>query len=327
MRLQSSLLDGLVTKEQSGFYWVETSDSTTYICQLRGRLKEDAQSSDIVAIGDRVQFSLREHDGADAKQEGIIEEVAERQSVLSRSVRTIGKRGAGQAEREHVLIANADQALFVFAAAQPQPNFPLLDRFLVAGEQSAIEQLIIVINKVDLEDPSNIDAAFAPYARMGYRLIKTSALNNTGINELQSVLEGKISVFTGPSGVGKTSLLNCIQPGLGRQVKSVSNVTDEGVHTTRDSALVKLASGGYLADTPGIRNLNVWDVEPDELDAYFVDIAQYVHHCRFSNCTHTNEPGCAVRQAVKDGHIAKSRYKSFMKLREELRDTYIVYQR
>jgi len=327
MPLQSILLDGLVVKEQSGFYWVETSDNTIYICQLRGRLKEDAQSSDIVAIGDHVTFSLREYDGADAQHEGIIESVRERHSILSRSVRTMGKRGAGQAEREHILIANADQALFVFAAAQPTPNFPLLDRFLVAGEKSAIEQLIIIINKVDLEDPSNIDVAFAPYARMGYRIIETSALNNTGIDEVNAVLEDKISVFTGPSGVGKTSLLNCIQPGLARQVKSVSGVTDEGVHTTRDSALIKLEAGGYLADTPGIRNLNVWDIEPDEVDAYFVDIARYVQLCRFSNCTHTNEPGCAVRQAVRDGEIAKSRYKSFYQLREDLRDTYIVYQR
>lgn len=325
--MQQPLLDGLIVKEQSGFYWVEAPDSSIYRCELRGRLKEEAQASDIATIGDRVKFSIRETDGTGAQQEGIIEEIYERRSALSRAVRTTGKRGAGQAEREHVLIANADQVVMVFAAAQPPPNLPLLDRLLVAGEKSEIEQLTIVVNKVDLEDPSNIDVAFAPYTQMGYPIIKTSAINNTGIEQVKTTLAGRISVFTGPSGVGKTSLLNCIQPGLARQVKSVSNVTDEGVHTTRDSALIKLESDGYLADTPGIRNLNVWDVEPDELDAYFIDIAKYVTGCRFRDCTHTNEPGCAVRQAVKQGHVSRERYRSFIRLREELRETYIIYQR
>jgi len=325
--LQQTLLDGLIVKEQSGFYWVEAPDSSIYMCELRGRLKEEAQASDIATIGDYVTFSIRDNDGTDVKQEGIIEDIKARRSVLSRAVRTTGKRGAGQAEREHVLIANADQVVMVFAAGQPIPNLPLLDRFLVAGERSEIEQLTIVINKVDLEDPSNIDATFAPYAHMGYPIIKTSALNNTGVEQLKSSLQDRISVFTGPSGVGKTSLLNCIQPGLARQVKSVSKVTDEGVHTTRDSALIKLESGGYLADTPGIRSLNIWDVEPDELDAYFIDIAAYVGNCRFRDCTHTNEPGCAVRQAAKQGQISRERYRSFIRLREELRETYIIYQR
>jgi len=320
----SGLLDGLIVKEQSGFYWVETADGTIYVCRLRGKLKEEAQSSDIAAIGDRVLITPTLSEGANSDS-GIIETVKERTSVLSRAVRTTGKRGGGQAEREHVLIANADQAFFVFSAAHPTPNWQMLDRLLVTGESSDLEDLIIVVNKIDLEDPSRIAQMLAPYRRMGYEVILTSAVERHGIQTLHERLKDKISVFTGPSGVGKSSLLNQIQPGLGREVKSISAYSQEGMHTTRDSALIKLRFGGYLADTPGIRQLHIWDVEPDELDAYFVDIAAYVQLCKFRNCTHINEPGCAILDAVEAGHIHRRRYENFLHIREELKDTYIVY--
>ena len=258
---------------------------------------------------------------------GAIESLSPRQSVLSRAQRTTGKRGVGQAEREQVLIANAERALFVFSAAQPSPDLDILDRLLVAGENSGIAELLIILNKIDLEYPADVDHAIETYRRIGYRVLRTSALTGAGLAEMKSALAGGISVFTGPSGVGKTSLLNHIQPGLGRRVKAVGKHSEEGVHTTRDSALVRLESGGYIADTPGIRSISVWDIEPDELDAYFVDIAPRVLDCKFSNCTHTNEPDCAVRAAVTSGQIAKRRYRSYLELREELRDTYIIYNR
>ena len=319
-------LAGLIVKEQSGFYWVEAEDKNIYMCQLRGRLKEAAKSSDIAAIGDRVTISLRREEGTGALV-GAIERLAPRKSALSRAARTRGKRGAGQAEREQVIIANADRALFVFAAAQPTPNMKMLDRLLVTGEKSKIAELVIVVNKIDLQAAADVAAAFSPYERMGYRVLKTSALLGEGIDELQAALRQGISVFAGPSGVGKTSLLNRMQPGLARSVKSVGRASEAGVHTTRDSALVRLDSGGYLADTPGIRSIAVWDIEPDELDAYYVDIEPYVLGCKFGNCTHTTEPGCAVRQAVKAGQIVQRRYQNYLDLREELRETYIVYNR
>lgn len=323
--MNQPLLNGLVVKEQSGFFWVEVADGRVYMCRLRGRLMEEAQSSDIAAIGDQVTISILEQDESGLK--GVIETVTERESVLSRAVRTVGKRGAGDAEREHVIIANANQILFVFAAAQPSPDLNMLDRFLVAGETSGVDDLIIVVNKVDLEDPTNIENMFNPYKRMGYTIIQTSAKDGTGIDELRERLKGKISAFTGPSGVGKTSLLNHIQPGLARQVKQVSKTHQEGIHTTRDSALIKLDSivfgeNTYLADTPGMRTLNVWDVEPEELDAYFIDIADYVGQCRFGNCSHDNEPKCAVKTAIQNGQISLNRYKSYQKLRAELEASY-----
>ena len=318
-------LDGLVVKEQSGFFWVEVADGTVYRCQLRGHLKEEAQSSDIAAIGDKVKISpiLQDESGV----LGLIEEVAERHNVLSRSARTQGNRGAGEAEREHVIIANADAIFIVLAAAQPTPNFPMLDRLLVAGEKAEIDNLVIIFNKIDLEDPSIITKKFAHYARMGYTVLQTSAKDGRGIDALRELLRGKISAFTGPSGVGKTSLLNCIQPDLGRAVKNVSGYYQEGVHTTRDSALIKLdatvyGDKTYLADTPGMRSLNVWDIEPTELDGYFRDIAPHIGNCRFSNCTHEHEPGCGVRNALKKNLLSLARYKSFLKLREELEVLY-----
>jgi ribosome biogenesis GTPase len=312
-------LSGLVVTDQSGFFSVEAEDGKVYVCRLRGRLMEEAQATDIAAIGDRVNISAQE-DGT-----GVIEEVLPRKSVLSRAVRTEGSRGAGQPEREQVIIANADQAIFVFAAAQPAPNLRLLDRFLVAGEKADIPNLVIVVNKIDLEDISDINTDFAPYEKMGYRVLYTSARDGVGVLELRQLLKDRISVFTGPSGVGKTTLLNLIQPGLGRAVKAVSQAREEGVHTTRDSALIKLASGGYLADTPGIRSLTLWDIEPEELDAYFIDIAPYVPQCRFGDCTHHNEPGCAVRRAVEEGAISQQRYQSYLRLRDELEEAYAVY--
>ncbi len=317
---------GLIVKEQSGFYWVEAEDGGTYMCELRGRLKEEAKSSDIAAIGDRAYISLRREEGADVLK-GLIEALAPRASVLSRAVRTTGKRGAGQAEREQVLIANADRALFVCSAAQPAPDLKVLDRLLVAGERSNIAELLIVLNKIDLDYAPELDEILAGYESIGYPVLRTSALRGAGIEDLKARLVRGISVFTGPSGVGKTSLLNCLQPGLGRQVKDVGRQSEEGVHTTRDSVLVRLDSGGYIADTPGIRLLTVWDIEPDELDAYFADIEPFVLDCKFSNCTHTDEPACAVRRAVERGAIAKWRYRNYLELREELRDTYIVYNR
>jgi ribosome biogenesis GTPase / thiamine phosphate phosphatase len=313
------LQTGLVVKEQSGFFWVETEDGKVVICRLRGRLMEAAQSSDIAAIGDKVKISVLE-DGT-----GSVEEVEPRTSVISRAVRTEGIRGAGSPEREQVIIANAEQAIFVFAAAQPAPNLRMLDRFLVAGEKSGIEKLYILINKCDLQDPSTTQLLFADYARIGYSLLFTSALRGDGIDELRELLKGRLSVFTGPSGVGKTSLLNTVSPGLGRAVKEVSRARQEGMHTTRDSQLVRLPEGGYLADTPGIRQLTIWDVEPEEVDAYYREIAPLVEECRFGDCTHRREPGCAVREAVERGTVSRARYQSYLSLRDELEQAYALH--
>ena len=318
-------LNGTIVREQSGFYWVEVpaEGGKVYQTRLRGKLMEDAQSTDIAAIGDQVTIQPSQNE--DQNNIATIIEVHERRNVLSRAVRTTGNRGGGNRERQQVIIANADQALFVFAATYPNPNLPLLDRLLITGETSNIPDLYIVVNKLDLLPEEIAEQRFSDYTRMGYPVIYASAKTGDGVDELRAILKDKISVFTGPSGVGKTSLLNELQEGLGRSVKSVSETSSEGVHTTRDSALIKLDVGGYIADTPGIRNLTIWDIEPEELDGYFRDIAQFVPNCRFNDCTHSNEPGCAVRRAVKDGHVSKRRYKHYLVLREELEEAIAIY--
>lgn len=325
LRLESQLLHGLVIREQSGFYWVEVPDQCgkVYQCRLRGKLMEEAQSSDIAAIGDRVSIRLSTNEDLD--NIGTVVSVEERHSVLSRAVRTRGNRGAGAPEREQVIIANADRALFVFAAANPHPSLRMLDLFLIAGEAARIKQLVIVVNKVDLVPEKMLRHRFKPYTDMGYPLLLTSAKESVGMDALRELIADGISVFTGPSGVGKSSLLNIIQPGLARAVKSVSPTLKEGVHTTRDSALIKLDKGGYIADTPGIRQLNLWDMEPEELDGYMLDIAPYVPQCKFRDCTHHQEPGCAVRAAVKAGEIHPGRYKHYLVIRDELLKSLLVY--
>lgn len=311
---------GLIVKAQSGFFQVEAGDDGQIVlCRLRGRLKEEAQASALAAIGDRVQFSMNE-DGT-----GAIEAVEPRHSTVSRAMRTAGARGAGSPEREQVLIANADQALFIFAAAQPAPSPRMVDRFLVMGEKAGLDRLVLILNKIDLDPTGQSRALFSLYERIGYPVFAASARTGEGLAALRDLLQGKISVFTGPSGVGKTSLLNQLEPGLGRAVKQVSRYHQEGQHTTRDSELVRLSFGGYLADTPGMRTLTIWDVEPEELDAYFLEIAAQAPGCKFAaDCAHRNEPGCAVRAAMKAGLIAPSRYESYVALREELEEAFAL---
>lgn len=307
---------GLVIRTQSGFFTVDTPQGPV-VCQLRGRLKEAYSDTDLVAIGDRVTFEVQP-DGT-----GAILHVEERERVLSR-VAPSSAVGTS-AEREQVIIANPDQAVFVFAAAQPSPHVRMLDRFLVAAEKAAIPEIRICVNKIDLlgDDRAENEAIFAPYVQIGYPVLTVSAHTGEGVEALRAVLQGKISVFTGSSGVGKTSLLNAIEPDLGRRVNAVSRATTKGRHTTRYSELIPLSAGGYLADTPGIRAVAPWDVEPEELDGYYVEIAPYVSQCRFQDCTHTHEPGCAVIAAVERGEITTARYDSYLRLREELEEQYV----
>lgn len=312
-------LTGLVIRTQSGFFTVQT-DEGAVVAQLRGRLKEAYTDTDLVALGDRV--TIERLPVAADQVEAVIVAVAERERVLSR-VAPSSAVGTS-AEREQVIIANPDQAIFVFAAADPAPHTRMLDRFLVAAEKAAIPEIRVCLNKIDLlADRAGIADKFGVYERIGYPVLYVSAKTGEGLDALREALAGKISVFTGPSGVGKTSLLNAIEPDLGRRVNAVSHATTKGRHTTRYSELVPLAGGGYIADTPGIRAISPWDVEPDELDGYYIEIAPHVAECRFQDCTHTHEPGCGVRAALARGEIAPERYNSYLRLREELEEQYV----
>ncbi len=287
---------GLVLRARSGFYDVETEEGVVQ-AQLRGRLKQEI---DEIAIGDRVL--VRATEGGKV----MIEAVQPRDRVLSR-------RDPGR-EAEQVLIANPDQAVFVFACADPDPNFRLMDRLLVMAESVAIPSLICA-NKVDLVKPKSAKEEFGEYSDMGYPVLYTSATKGRGVKALRKRLKDKISVFAGPSGVGKSTLLNAVQPGLGLRTEQVSDI-GLGAHTTVVRELLPLEGGGYVADSPGLRAFALWDIEPEELDGYMPDLAALVGQCEFSDCAHIHEPGCAVIAAVEDGQISQERYYSYLRMRE-----------
>ncbi|MCI0399339.1 MAG: ribosome small subunit-dependent GTPase A [Chloroflexi bacterium] len=305
----STPIKGLVTKAQSGFFTVETESGEKVICTIPGRLKKVWQDTDLVAAGDRVTIAI--HD----EGQGTIESVAPRESVLSRAKPNPEKRSL-LTDQEQVLLANPDQAVLVFSIHRPDPSLRKLDRFLVVAERNHLPA-IICVNKIDLARPGQAEELFHVYKEIGYPVLYTSAVRGDGIEALREALRGKISVLAGSSGVGKTSLLNAIQPGLGRRVKEVSKATEKGLHTTRHVELVPLAVGGYVADTPGIRALALYDLEPGELDGYFREIAPLVAGCQFSDCSHQHEPNCAVRAAVAEGRVSPERYESYLRLREE----------
>ena len=290
---------GLIIKAQSGFFTVET-DQGLVVCQLRGKLKRGKATGDLAAIGDSVRLTVL------ADGSGVIEEVEERERAIVR----LDPRPQG--EYQQVLLANPDQAIFVFACAHPKPRLRMLDRFLVIAEKQKIPA-VIVANKIDLvKDPREM---FGLYEAIGYRVLYTSVKTGEGLEELQRILMGKVSALAGPSGVGKSSLLNAIQPGLGLAVNEVSAAINKGKHTTVTRQLFPLEGGGYVADTPGWRSLALWDTEPEEIDAYFPELRDLVAHCQFSDCTHIHEPGCAVRRALEEGKIHPERYESYLRLR------------
>jgi ribosome biogenesis GTPase len=296
------MLNGLIIRSQSGFYTVKT-DEGEVICQLRGRYKQGPRLGDLVAVGDQVKIE-RQADGS-----GAIEEIEERRRMLVRMDPT--PRGVYQ----QIIVANPDQAVFVFACATPAPRLRMLDRFLVIAEKQNIPCLIVA-NKVDLVGEEEAQRIFGHYEPLGYPLIYTSTRQGTGIGELRRALAGRLSVFAGPSGAGKSSLMNAIQPGLGLAVRQVSQVTGKGRHTTVIRQLFPLAVGGYVADTPGLKALALWDIQPDELDGYFPELRERVSQCLFNDCTHTHEPGCAVQRALAAGEIHPSRFESYLRMRD-----------
>jgi ribosome biogenesis GTPase len=295
-------LRGRVIRKQSGFFTVKT-DQGVYTCKIRGRLKQGRKLGDIVAVGDWVKISPQD------EEKGMIEEVEDRKCMIYR----MDPRPQG--EYQQIIIANPDQAVFVFAIAEPEPRLRMLDRFLVVAEKEMVPS-IIVVNKVDLTGLEAARDVYQRYEKIGYPVIYTSVREERGIDRLAEILVGKVSLLAGPSGAGKSSLLNAIQPGLGLEVQKVSHSTQKGKHTTVVRQLFPLERGGYVADTPGLKALDLWDTHPEEVDGYFPELRALVPHCRFSDCTHLHEPGCAVKEALEKGDIHPERYESYVRMRK-----------
>jgi ribosome biogenesis GTPase len=291
-----------VLDARSGRHRVQDGDSIV-ICHVRGRLKKERQLTDLIATGDRVLWRPTR------PGRGVIEQVLPRETQLSRR-----RPGPGHLAVEDVIVANPDQAVFIFAVREPEPHLRMLDRLLVIAENNDLPA-ILCVNKVDLlQGLDEARRVFGVYEEIGYLVIYASARTGQGVKDLRQQLRGKLSVLSGPSGAGKSSLLNAIQPELGLATKEISELTGKGRHTTVGARLWPLAEGGYVADTPGLREAGLWDIQPEELAWHFVEMRPYLSDCRFSSCTHTHEPGCAVKAAVEAGMISRVRYDSYCRM-------------
>lgn len=297
---ESSCLAGRVLSIHGLSSQVASEDGRVYRCATRRLLKTlSTDQRNVVATGDRVLFRTS------GEAEGIIERVEQRRGYLSRASR--GK--------QHVIVSNIDQLLVITSAAEPDLKPNLIDRFLVTAEKAGIRP-VICVNKVDLVPVDNLQPLVGVFGQMGYETLLVSAKSGINIDQLRELVRGKQSAVAGQSGVGKSSLLNAIQPGLKLDVRSVSLENEKGRHTTSAARLIPLAMGGWIVDTPGIRQFQLWDVSPEEVASFFRDLRPYVAHCRFPDCTHTHEADCSVKHGVADGKLNARRYESYCQMLE-----------
>ncbi|MEJ2216021.1 MAG: ribosome small subunit-dependent GTPase A [Gemmatimonadota bacterium] len=291
-----------------GVYEVETAPGRVVDASLRGRLKREQRTGDRVVAGDEVV--VRRHDDGTV----TIEAVEPRRSELVRRAPGRGRRGRRPGPR--IIVANVDQVVVVFAAAEPAPRLRMLDRVLVLAEANGLAAVVLV-NKVDLADEAATGALFQRYEHAGYPVLLTSAVTGRGVADFADRLRAATSVLAGPSGVGKSSLLNAIEPGLELPTAEISEAVGKGRHTTVTARLIRLPHGGYVADTPGLRELGLWGVSTDELRTCFPEFHEPAARCRFGNtCTHSHEPDCGVREAAEAGAVHPERYASYLAMLE-----------
>jgi ribosome biogenesis GTPase len=318
--MPEELLVGTVTRAVGGgLYEVDIEgdeDPAPRVCQIRGVLKKGPQkTTQPVTVGDRVSVRSLETTGTNVKgvylREGFIEEVLPRRSTLSRG--RIGKTS-------QITVANLDQVVIVLAVREPDLNTHRLDRFLVLAESNEL-QAIICFNKIDLlkkrEIKKEIEPVKALYEKLGYPVVLTAADTDVGIPEVQKLLKGHISAVLGSSGVGKSSLVNAVQPGLHLWVGDVMDI-GKGRHTTTDVSLHPLDFGGYIADTPGVKTVVLFEQQDVNLEQCFPEFRPFIGQCRFNNCTHDHEPKCAIRDAVERGDISEARYDSYVKMLRDI---------
>lgn len=300
------LLTGKVLKADRKTYEIEVTGERLS-CTIRGRLVVDGEAVAVKA-GDNVRVSRM------SATEGVIEEILPRTSYLSRRIES-------RAYQEQIVAVNIDQLVVVLSTRKPRFKSGLLDRYLVIAEQNGLMALVC-INKVDLSSAEAFFKYRDYYAPLGYPVYFTSAVTLEGVAELGEALRGKVSAFVGHSGVGKSSLVTAIDPSLSIRIQSVSQQTRKGLHTTTSAQLYPLNGGGYVVDTPGIRELGFWEIYRDDLQQFFVEIRRLAQGCQFGDCRHIHEPGCAVKQAVENGELFAERYENYVNIFQSLKSAH-----
>lgn len=300
-------MQGLVIKNTGSWYTVKTVEGSVVECKIKGNFRlKGIRSTNPVAVGDHVEIELNSQNTA------IITAIGDRKNYIIRKSQNLSKQS-------HIIAANVDQAFLVVTVERPQTSTTFIDRFLATAEAYSVP-VVLVFNKTDL-----LDESLMRYQRMmtdlyetvGYKCVAVSAETGEGMDELMGMLRDRITLLSGHSGVGKSTMINRLLPGVNLRTAEISDAHNTGMHTTTFSEMLPLPGGGYIIDTPGIKGFGTFDMEPEELTSYFKEIFRFSKDCRFSNCTHTHEPGCAVLKAVEDHYIAASRYQSYLSMLED----------
>ena len=300
-------MQGLVIKNTGSWYTVKTVEGSVVECKIKGNFRlKGIRSTNPVAVGDHVEIELNSQNTA------FITAIGDRKNYIIRKSQNLSKQS-------HIIAANVDQAFLVVTVERPQTSTTFIDRFLATAEAYSVP-VVLVFNKTDL-----LDDSLMRYQRMmtdlyetvGYKCVAVSAETGEGMDELMEMLRDRITLLSGHSGVGKSTIINRLLPGINLRTAEISDAHNTGMHTTTFSEMLPLPGGGYIIDTPGIKGFGTFDMEPEELTSYFKEIFRFSKDCRFSNCTHTHEPGCAVLKAVEDHYIAASRYQSYLSMLED----------
>lgn len=306
-------MQGLVVRNTGSWYTVRTDDGRVVDCKVKGNFRlKGIRSTNPVAVGDRVTVVFNAEAGDHGGRRGYIVEIADRRNYIIRKSSNLSKQS-------HIIAANVDQAFLVVTVSHPQTSTTFIDRFLASAEAYRIP-VVLVFNKTDLltdEERRYQRLMTELYDTVGYECRIVSAVTGEGMDVIREMLVGRITVLSGHSGVGKSTFINYLLPGVNLRTAAISEAHDTGMHTTTFSEMLPLPAGGYIIDTPGIKGFGTFDMEPGEIGGYFKEIFRTSKDCRFSNCTHTHEPGCAVLKAVEEHYISQSRYQSYLSMLED----------